>query len=125
MEKKKKERATRRGVKLHRYTEGERETVLADVPAKGIVWVDPGSGRIVRTQIEPQHELPDAWSVVIKPDAPKQKSKVVVTYTPDARLGVWVPVTMEESHTRDLVTVTGRARYSNFRRFETTARLKN
>jgi len=27
------------------------------VPSKGIAWVDPGTGRIVRTQLEPQHGL--------------------------------------------------------------------
>jgi hypothetical protein len=84
----------------------------ADVPSRGVAWVDPVTGRVVRTQIEPQFAAP-------------QKSKIVVTYAHDPRLSLWVPARMEESYQAGEMAVTGTAAYSNCRRFETTARIKD
>lgn len=95
------------------------------VPSKGIAWVDPGTGRIVRTQLEPQLGYQDATVIVTKPEGPRDRSKIIVTYAPDLRLGIWVPVEMEESHTTALARLTGKATYSNCRRFEATARIKD
>jgi len=83
-----------------------------DVPCNGIAWIDVATGRVVRTLLEPRVNL-------------EQKSKIIVTYAPDRRFGIWVPVTMEESYETAARSVTGRATYSNCRRFETTARIKN
>lgn len=85
-----------------------------DVPARGIAWVEPDTGRVVRTRLEPQHLA-----------VPAQKSAIIVTYARDPRLGIWVPVKMEESHTRGQVSVEGEATYSNCRRFEAIARIKD
>jgi len=104
-----------------------------DVPARGIAWVEPGTGRVVRTQLEPQQPATLAAESILnkltkpgprKPE-PRQESRIIVTYAPDSRFGVWVPLKLEESYKRAQVTVTGEAAYSDCRRFETTARVKN
>jgi hypothetical protein len=112
------------------FDEQARPTVIrtpdgGDVPSKGIVWVDPVTGRIIRTQLEPQQGYQDETVTVSKPEGPRQKSTIVVTYAPDPRLGTWVPVEMRESYATAQLSLTGTATYSNFRRFETVARIKD
>jgi hypothetical protein len=71
--------------------------------ARGRVWIDPEQGRVVRTELM----LSGAVHLMI-----------TVTYAPQDRLeGLWVPVSMRESHRRGGELTEGRATYSNFRRF--------
>lgn len=81
-----------------------------DVKARGLAWIDPHTGRILKTQLDPQLER-------------GLTARITATYAPDARLELWVPVGMEELYHTPSGTVTGRAAYRNFRRFETDARL--
>jgi len=82
-----------------------------DVVAKGAAWIDPATGRIVRTELEPA--------------GPRGLvSHLVVVYAPDARAGLWVPVEMQETYARANEVVRGEAIYSNYRRFDVDVRIK-
>ncbi len=82
-----------------------------DVVAKGIVWIDPDTGRIVRTQLDPQAQK-------------GLKTRITVSYAPEERLGLWVPVEMKEIYERESRQIGGTAKYSDFRRFETDVKFK-
>jgi hypothetical protein len=89
--------------------------------AAGIVWIDPTGGTVLKTQLE----------VVIAEAVQVLRTQITVDYRSDAKLGLRVPVEMQETH--DLTEpqkrsgstsrIRGRARYQNFRRFETSGRL--
>jgi len=81
-----------------------------DVKTKGLVWIDPGTGRILRTELDPQLHRGRA-------------SRIATTYAPDERLQLWVPVEMKEVYEMESRTLTGTATYTNFRRFETEVKL--
>ena len=81
-----------------------------DVTTKGLAWIDPGTGRILKTRIEPRLER-------------GLTARITTIYAPDGRLQVWVPVAMEEVYETPSATLSGKASYTNFRRFETDARL--
>ena len=53
-----------------------------DVPASGSFWIDPESGRIVKTRL---------WLSI-----EQLTVEIIVEYQPDAGLGLWVPVSMRE-----------------------------
>ncbi len=105
-----------RRVWVVRFEERARPTLIRspdgrDVVARGEAWVDPESGRIVRTELTPEGRGGLA-------------SRITVTYASDARVGVWVPVEMAERYERGDALVTGEAVYTNFRRFEVDVRVK-
>ena len=82
-----------------------------DLPMHGDVWVDPVSGRVLR-------------SVLQTGSRPSGRgARIEVRYAPDARLGIWVPVEMRERYESRAATVTGTATYRKFRRFETEVKL--
>jgi len=106
-----------------RFEERERPTIIRtpqhkDVPATGRVWAEPGSGRVVRTELRVSK---------FAPEANESTAKISVDYRFEQRLELWVPVEMREEY----VAVSGRsesrtvclAKYSNFRRFTTEGRL--
>ena len=71
--------------------------------AMGRVWIDPESGRVVKTVLM----LTGAVEV-----------SITVTYAPQARLDdLWLPQSMRESYRRAGEITEGRASYSNFRKF--------
>jgi hypothetical protein len=82
-----------------------------DVPTMGLAWIDPETGRILKTQIDPQLQR-------------GHKTRITATYAPDERLALWVPVEMQEVYERESRIITGEAKYTNFRRFDTEVRLK-
>jgi hypothetical protein len=82
-----------------------------DVTSSGTAWIDPVDGTITRTNLE------------VKTPTPMDVS-IVVDYQRDERLQLWVPSLMEERYAQgfgDLTTCS--ARYSHFRRFETSGRV--
>lgn len=81
-----------------------------DVKTKGLAWIDPGTGRLLKTELDPQLHRGRA-------------SRIVTTYAPDERLQLWVPVEMTEVYEMESRTLTGTATYTNFRRFETEVKL--
>lgn len=96
------------------FKETARPTVVrgpadSDVPAEGRYWIDAESGRVVRTEMT----LTD----------PAVTARVTTTFETDDRLGIAVPVEMEENYrlAANGRRVLGRARYSSFRQFAVTA----
>ena len=97
-----------------RFTEHVRPTLIragsGDVFARGTVWIDPQSGRVLRYQLL----LGDLNSNV--------RSDITVAFRFDERLKVWTPSDMQERYDnprrRAEDRIEGRATYSNFRRFE-------
>jgi hypothetical protein len=76
-----------------------------DVPAKGLLWIEAGTGALVTSRLELRP--PNLGPVVIE-----------TTYAPDDRLGAWLPAEMREeygSRSSD-ERVESVARYSGWRR---------
>ena len=105
--------ATIDGLRLWQIDFVERPPFMIRTPAGGSqqtggsVWVDPRTGVIVRTFL----------NVVISRD---RDAKITVEYRDEPKLGFAVPREMRESYRP---RVEGRARYSGFRRFDTSARI--
>ena len=104
------------------FTEKETPTIIRDAKhgrifSKGELVVDAATGRIRRATLEAKTS--------------EVTLKLTTTYSVDARLGVWVPAEFREeyerksdSRTADSELVMCEASYSNYRRFETSARIK-
>jgi hypothetical protein len=94
----------------------------SNCPASGTVWIDPATGDVLRATLQ--------CSPLQSPDC---VSQMTVTYRRDARLGIRVPVEMRERPEglspktsfgqAGRVWIEGRCTYSNFRRFETAAKM--
>jgi hypothetical protein len=90
--------------------------------ASGTVWIDPASGEIFQGVLE-----------CVDPSRPDALSTITVKYRRDERLGLRLPVEKVEhpeadsgkawGNDRGRVWVEGKCTYSNYRRFETGARL--
>jgi hypothetical protein len=91
------------------YEETVRPTLITsasgdDVPAKGQFWIDGETGFVVKTRLDTQ--------------LGEQKRRIEVTFRQDAKLGLAVPGSMDERYSGPAETLTARATYSNFRRFQ-------
>jgi len=139
-----------------RYKEASRPTIIRtsqgkDMPVKGILWIDPADGRVLKTNMELESdsmlsgansqmrnntfEEPFQGRVVPGWDERRVNSAVsiTVTYKPEERLGLLVPVEMLESYegpfrsqftgNESVSKVNCRATYSDFKRFETSGRV--
>lgn len=100
------------------YEERRRPTIIrtpdgANVPASGRVWIERASGRVYQTELRTGER-----------DTRLVRTTITVSYEPNERLNMLVPVAMEETYVTDRETITGSARYSNYRRFETEVRIK-
>ena len=109
------------------FTESARPYFIAaagyDLPSAGSVWVDSVTGTVYRTSLQ-------VWD-----PRGRVRGRIDVDLARDAKLGLVVPIRMNEEYTsypatgtsvvdmRAGVTIFGTAEYSNFRRFETTGRL--
>ena len=98
------------------YAEHARPTVIQsqdrDVLARGTLWIDPESGRVLQTSLD------------ISIPSGGVRGHMMVVYRPDAKFDVLVPSEMRETYRSVLGDeVTTVATYSNFRRFETAARI--
>lgn len=77
------------------------------VPTHGRLWIDPESGRVVRTELRTGSRRDG-----------ELRSEIVVRYRPNDELGVWVPRDMKEKYEDGGgLLFEGDARYSNFQRF--------
>jgi hypothetical protein len=102
------------------FVEQTRPTVIRrgsrDVQSTGRLWIEPASGRVLRTLL------------VINEDLTGASGRITVSYRPDARLAMLVPVEMHEAYnyissTTPHAPIECTATYSDFRRFETSGRL--
>jgi hypothetical protein len=78
-------------------------------------WIEPGSGRLLRAQVTAQ----DAQ---LSPTVPFS-AVIRVDFREESTLGMLVPFEMQETFFVERGTGSGTARYSNYRRFQTSARL--
>ena len=86
--------------------------VLRDEPLlSGRLWIDPATGRVLRTE------------VIIDTEKGSMNAEIRVRYQLDPRLGMWVPVEMEERYEIRNHEIEGKATYANFRRFEVEVKL--
>ena len=124
-----------------RYKETDTPTIVRTttgraVPASGMLWIDPTSGRVLRTLLELHADVEE--DAVAHRSGERRESRrmavsVTVSYTMDARFGVPLPSEMRERYEvaparrtgspETSATVTGVATYSDFRTFETFGRL--
>lgn len=99
---------TENGVRLWEitFTEASRPTVIRtfdgkDIVSSGTFWVEPVSGRVVRSQLV------------------AAGATITVTYEPRPEaLGMWVPVRMREEYGYATGNISATATYSKFRRFQ-------
>jgi hypothetical protein len=81
-----------------------------DAPARGRFWIEPASGRILQTELSIETATGNGLLT----------SLIQVTYAQQSKVGVWLPVSMEETYRsggiRGLV-IRGHATYANFRKF--------
>jgi hypothetical protein len=98
-----------------------------NVPLEGTVWLEPNGGRVRRTEIRLQDQLrPPAQAGGEQQHARDEEltSRITVTFGPDANVGTWVPLEMHERYDNSWGEVTtGRATYTNYRRFRTSGRI--
>lgn len=87
-----------------------------DVPLEGSLWIDPASGRVIKTLVktigtaDPGSAFVNVSGVTLM--------WVEVTFAPNDTLGVWVPQRMLEwARAENRSEVSGDATYSKFRRF--------
>jgi len=82
-----------------------------DAKSIGAAWIDPTDGAVVRTMLTVNAPLPMDVSISVE-------------FQWDKRLDLWVPSRMDERYDQGLGDLTTcSARYSNFRRFETSGRV--
>lgn len=95
------------------FRERERPTILRtpdgrDRASRGAVWIDPDTGEVLRTDL--------SWSG-------SPEGFIVVHYRRNERLGALVPETMLEEYRGARGVITGKATYTNYRRFATAVRV--
>jgi hypothetical protein len=103
------------------FSERERPTLVKtpqgrDRPARGILWIDPEDGSVLRTDLE--------FDAKKGGDAPS--STITVLYRREETLGLLVPYEMREAYRKQTGApedIGALARYTNFRQFQTTARI--
>jgi hypothetical protein len=122
------------------YKEANRPTIVRtptgrSAPASGVFWIDPLTGRVVRTRIELEAEIePAAGAGSDRTMAPVRTTvDVTVSYRQDERFGLLLPSEMRESYEvrpagrhagqSPATTITCVAAYSDFKTFETFGRL--
>lgn len=81
-----------------------------DVASRGSLWIADADGTVLRTRL-----------VVSGFVGMANTSTVDVTFGRDDRLGLWLPARMTEVHEALFGAVAVTARYSNFKRFETSS----
>ena len=102
------------------FEERRRPTIVRsearqNLRARGRFSIDEKTGRVERAEVR----LADGQQLVT--------FRLEVSFSPDERLGTWLPVRMEDTYERSgagsYLRVDGEATYSEYRRFETEGRL--
>jgi len=96
-------------VRTVRFVEFRQPTLLkgnsnADIFARGLFWIQEGTGRVVKTELQLGSQ---AFPV-----------RITTLYTFDEDLGINVPAVMEDWYPQGTGEFTGKATYGKFRRFE-------
>lgn len=92
------------------FTERHRPTLIKtsrghDLPSSGTIWIEPGSGTILKT--------------LLTAADPIVRAVVTTVYREDAAVAFWIPDRMEDYYkaARDIDEVSGTATYTNYRKF--------
>jgi hypothetical protein len=96
-------------VRQVRFVESRQPTLLkgnsnSDVPSRGLYWIEEGTGRVVKTELQ----LGSTGFPI----------RIVTTYKFDEELGINVPATMEDWYPIRDGEFRGKATYGKFRRFQ-------
>jgi len=109
-------RVGHRDAQIVRFQEIVRPSIIladeVDALAVGRYWIEPDTGRILKTELVIGDRNGDI--------------RISTWYRPDDRLGIWVPAKMTERYDyikRLYDSIQCEASYTNFRRFETGARI--
>jgi len=110
------------GVWTIKFDERRRPTLIQsttgrDQPAKGRAWVDPLTGRLMRVELtvaSPAEPFGPVTHVAFT-------ATIVVEFSPEPRLGLWVPSKMTERYSS--LPCSGEATYTNYRTFGVTSRI--
>jgi hypothetical protein len=99
-----------------RFRERDRPTIVRrpdgrDQPSSGSVWVEPVTGEVWKTLV--------MWDV----QSLTAVGRITVTYGRVAGIDLLVPVLMDEAYPSHAATLEGHATYSNYRQFQTGARI--
>jgi len=91
------------------YREQRARTIIRgasgeDMPLQGHLTIEALTGRVVATELVAESD--------------KLRGQIEVTYADEPSIGILAPREMKEKYTAGSSTVTGRATYSNFRRFQ-------
>jgi hypothetical protein len=84
-----------------------------DVPCSGTLWIDPADGHVLKTRF-----------VLTGYAGARSAATVVVTFRYHPEFDMWVPESMREAYSTNAGNVTGDATYVDFRRFQTSAKIK-
>ncbi|MBY0496897.1 MAG: hypothetical protein K2Y23_22025 [Cyanobacteria bacterium] len=86
----------------------------ADMPSVVRAWINEKNGQLLRAEVKTFASL----------EAKEPENSIVVDFEPNAALGMLVPVRMREAFPVERPRLgSGVANYSNFRRFQTSARI--
>lgn len=97
------------------FEERERPTIIRtpdgeDVVSRGTIWLDPDSGRVLRTELR---------------NRPKPIAATIgVRFAWHEPLGIMVPISMRERYTERRGTLECEASYSDFRRFDVVSTIR-
>jgi hypothetical protein len=96
------------GIWVLEYKEQSRPTLIrersnSDVVAKGRIWLERDSGRVVKTEL-----------------VASELDNIVTLFKFDPRFQIAIPVEMREEYWTDTESIVGVASYSRFRRFNVT-----
>lgn len=84
-----------------------------DMPVAGTLWIDPRDGSVLKTRL-----------IIAQYRGARSRAEVEVTYRKDDVLGMLVPERMAERYLTPMASITGEATYSDFKRFQTSAKVK-
>lgn len=106
------------GVRKIRFEEFRVSTILKqagnrDLPARGFIWAEESTGRIVKTELRL-----GGREVDIATDTWQPPTTIITTFGLDEQLGITVPLEMRDKYPLERVDVKGVAKYSRFRRFQ-------
>lgn len=103
------------------FSEVTRPTLIrtnngGELQSRGTVWMDPSRGTIFAVEME---------CVPLSRIAGGEPSTLAVEFGAEEHLGIVVPRVMTETYAAGVRTGTGKAKYINYRRFDTEVRIRH
>jgi hypothetical protein len=85
-----------------------------EYPIHGELWIDPDSGRLLKSHMIVENLKPSAGSQTDQ-ERYRPRMTIDVTYQHDEKLDLWVPVEMKELYVKATEQESCKAKYTNFR----------